>query len=192
MQQWLVHIRIPKHKSQRVTITYRRDYHIQVLWPIILIFESSSIGPPLHRKSKASMSQSNPQSSSSESSSSQTSSSSSSSQASAINTSIIISDDEREEALTKCLLSQYRYCAGGVVTGATYTVIKRSTVKPGPWPMLAGGFVGTLGDFVYGYFVDCAHLRQSDKIFEVKDNISGGENEKWIIFSGWLWFRWMI
>jgi hypothetical protein len=71
-------------------------------------------------------------------------------------------------------------------------VIKRSTVKPGPWPMLAGGFVGTLGDFVYGYFVDCAHLRQSDKIFEVKDNISGGKNEKWIIFSGWLWFRWMI
>lgn len=57
-------------------------------------------------------------------------------------------------------------------------MIKRSTVKPGPWPMLAGGFVGTLGDFVYGYFVDCAHLRQSDKIFEVKDNISGGKNEK--------------
>jgi hypothetical protein len=39
--------------------------------------------------------------------------------------------------------------------------------------MLAGGFVGTLGDFVYGYFVDCTHLRESDKIFEVKDDFGG-------------------
>jgi hypothetical protein len=82
-----------------------------------------------------------------------------------------MTEDERKEALTKCILSQYRYCAGGVVAGATYTVLKRSTVKPGPWPMLAGGFVGTLGDFVYGYFVECAHLRESDKIFDVKDDV---------------------
>lgn len=88
-------------------------------------------------------------------------------------------DYERKEALTKCLLSQYRYCAGGVVAGAAYTVVKRSTVKPGPWPMLAGGFVGTLGDFVYGYFVECAHLRDdSEKIIHVKDNDVGKRNNE--------------
>jgi hypothetical protein len=92
-------------------------------------------------------------------------------------------DEQRKEALTKCLLSQYRYCAGGVIAGASYTVVKRSTVKPGPWPMLAGGFVGTLGDFVYGYFVDCAHLRERErervkKMFEVKDVWGGKGRER--------------
>ncbi len=32
-------------------------------------------------------------------------------------------------------------------------------MRVGPWPMLGGGFAGTLGDFIYGYFVECAHLR---------------------------------
>jgi hypothetical protein len=35
--------------------------------------------------------------------------------------------------------------------------------------MLGGGFVGTLGDFVYGYFVECAHLRENDQIFGVRE-----------------------
>mmetsp|Transcript_6951 Transcript_6951/g.15859 ORF Transcript_6951/g.15859 Transcript_6951/m.15859 type:complete len:105 (-) Transcript_6951:1389-1703(-) len=80
--------------------------------------------------------------------------------------------EERKEKLTQCLLSQYRLCAGGVVTGAGYSVLKRSTIRPGPWPMLTGGFVGTLGDFVYGYFVECAHLRESSEIFGIKDDSS--------------------
>ncbi|KAL9186451.1 hypothetical protein ACHAXT_005689 [Thalassiosira profunda] len=79
-----------------------------------------------------------------------------------------LTPEERKEKLTQCLLSQYRFCAGGVVVGAGYSVLRRATVKPGPWPMLAGGFAGTLGDFIFGYFVECAHLRESDMIFEVK------------------------
>lgn len=42
-------------------------------------------------------------------------------------------------------------------------------MKVSPWPMLGGGFAGTLGDFVYGYLVECAHLRDGDQIFGVKD-----------------------
>ena len=76
--------------------------------------------------------------------------------------------EERKEQLAKCLLSQYRFATVGVVGGAGYSLLKKSS-KPGPWPMLAGGFVGTLGDFIYGYFVECAHLRESDAIFEIKD-----------------------
>mmetsp|Transcript_83 Transcript_83/g.181 ORF Transcript_83/g.181 Transcript_83/m.181 type:complete len:113 (+) Transcript_83:117-455(+) len=81
----------------------------------------------------------------------------------------MMTPEERKEKLTQCLLSQYRMCAGGVVTGAGYSVLRRATVKAGPWPMLAGGFAGTLGDFVFGYFVECAHLRESDKVFEVRE-----------------------
>ena len=77
--------------------------------------------------------------------------------------------EERKEKLTQCLLSQYRLCAAGVVSGAGYSVLRRASAKPGPWPMLAGGFAGTLGDFIFGYFVECAHLRESDRIFEIKD-----------------------
>jgi len=80
-----------------------------------------------------------------------------------------LTPEERKEKLAQCLLAQYRLCAGGTVTGAGYSVLRRGTVKPTPWPMLAGGFAGTLGDFVYAYFVECAHLRESDKIFKVRD-----------------------
>ena len=80
----------------------------------------------------------------------------------------IMTPEERKEQLAKCLLSQYRFATVGVVGGAGYSLLKKSS-KPGPWPMLAGGFVGTLGDFIYGYFVECAHLRESDAIFEIKD-----------------------
>ena len=81
----------------------------------------------------------------------------------------ITTPEERKEQLTKCLLSQYRFCAGGVVTGAGYSLLKRQSGKLGPWPMLAGGFAGTLSDFVYGYFVECAHLREGESIFDIKD-----------------------
>jgi hypothetical protein len=76
--------------------------------------------------------------------------------------------EEKREALTQCLLSQYRLCAGGVIGGGAYSILRANKVKVGPWPMLGGGFVGTLGDFVYGYFVECAHLRESDEIFGEK------------------------
>ena len=81
----------------------------------------------------------------------------------------IMTPEERKEQLAKCLLSQYRFATVGVVGGAGYSLLNKKSSKPGPWPMLAGGFVGTLGDFIYGYFVECAHLRESDAIFEIKD-----------------------
>ena len=77
--------------------------------------------------------------------------------------------EERREALTQCLLSQYRFCAGGVIGGGAYSVLRANKVKVGPWPMLGGGFVGTLGDFIYGYFVECSHLRDRDEIFGVRE-----------------------
>ena len=76
----------------------------------------------------------------------------------------LITEEERKSQLAQCLLSQYKICASGVVTGAGYSVLARSASRPiGPWPMLAGGFVGTLGDFAYGYFVECAHLTKTNK-----------------------------
>lgn len=80
-----------------------------------------------------------------------------------------MTQEERKEALTQCLLSQYRLCAGGVVGGGIYSVLKANKSKATAWPMLGGGFVGTLGDFVYGYFVECAHLREGDDLFGVRD-----------------------
>lgn len=75
--------------------------------------------------------------------------------------------EERKEKLTQCLLCQYRFCAAGVAGGASYSVLRRATIRPSAWPMLAGGFVGTLCDFVFGYFVECAHLSDT-KVFEGK------------------------
>ncbi|KAL3763043.1 hypothetical protein ACHAW5_000440 [Stephanodiscus triporus] len=75
-----------------------------------------------------------------------------------------MTSDERKAKLAQCILSQYRFCAGGAVAGAGYSVLRRSSARPaGPWPMLAGGFAGTLGDFAYGYFVECAHLREEGR-----------------------------
>lgn len=74
-----------------------------------------------------------------------------------------MTSEERKENLAKCLLSQYRFCAGGVVAGAAHTVLRRASKPVGPWPMLAGGFAGTLTDFAYGYFVECAHLREEGR-----------------------------
>ncbi|KAL3816118.1 hypothetical protein ACHAXA_011615 [Cyclostephanos tholiformis] len=89
-------------------------------------------------------------------------------------------EKERKAKLAQCLLGQYRYCAGGVVVGAGYSVLTRSSSRPvGPWPMLAGGFAGTLGDFAYGYFVECAHLRA-----ERGGGGGGGATEKCLVFRG--------
>ena len=75
-------------------------------------------------------------------------------------------EEERKEKLTQCILAQYKVCTAGVLTGAGYSALRRVAT---PWPMLAGGFAGTFGDFIYGYFVECAHFRGSDKIFEARE-----------------------
>eukprot|EP00569_Conticribra_weissflogii_P006686 CAMPEP_0171343906 /NCGR_PEP_ID=MMETSP0878-20121228/18278_1 /TAXON_ID=67004 /ORGANISM="Thalassiosira weissflogii, Strain CCMP1336" /LENGTH=80 /DNA_ID=CAMNT_0011846961 /DNA_START=328 /DNA_END=566 /DNA_ORIENTATION=- len=41
---------------------------------------------------------------------------------------------QRQEALTQCLLSQYRFCAGGVVLGGGYSIARAKNVRVGPWP----------------------------------------------------------
>ena len=50
------------------------------------------------------------------------------------------------------ILSQYRFCAGGIGLGAAYA-IKNSK---GPLPMVAAGIAGTVGDLIYGYYQACA------------------------------------
>ena len=50
------------------------------------------------------------------------------------------------------ILSQYRFCAGGVGLGAAYA-IKNSK---GPLPMVAAGVAGTVGDLIYGYYQACS------------------------------------
>ena len=66
-------------------------------------------------------------------------------------------------------------CASGVVTRAGYSILLKHRSSVRPWPMLGGGFVGTMGDFIYGYFVECTHLRESDSIFSVKDGFGKGK-----------------
>ena len=41
--------------------------------------------------------------------------------------------------------------------------------------MLGGGFAGTMGDFIYGYFVECAHLRDGGSNAAIVGRISGDE-----------------
>jgi hypothetical protein len=62
----------------------------------------------------------------------------------------LLTEKERRDKLTECLLSQYKFCAGGVVAGGAFSMARASTVRVGPWPLLAGGFLGTMGDFIYG------------------------------------------
>lgn len=78
--------------------------------------------------------------------------------------------EERKEELTKCLLSQYRLCAAGTIGGAGFSVLRSQSARPTAWPMLGGAFVGTMGDFIYGYFVECASLRaEGDSLFGIND-----------------------
>lgn len=55
------------------------------------------------------------------------------------------------EALSNCLLSQYAFCAGGVLGGAAYGI----KAKKGLLPMVAAGVAGSVADLVYGYVVAC-------------------------------------
>eukprot|EP00429_Kryptoperidinium_foliaceum_P005585 CAMPEP_0176020756 /NCGR_PEP_ID=MMETSP0120_2-20121206/10063_1 /TAXON_ID=160619 /ORGANISM="Kryptoperidinium foliaceum, Strain CCMP 1326" /LENGTH=95 /DNA_ID=CAMNT_0017353859 /DNA_START=222 /DNA_END=506 /DNA_ORIENTATION=- len=66
--------------------------------------------------------------------------------------------EEGENALTNCLLSQYRFCAAGVGLGTAYAL----KYKKGIIPMVAAGAIGTSADMLYGLFVECAHLRNQD------------------------------
>jgi hypothetical protein len=53
---------------------------------------------------------------------------------------------------TKCsLLSQYRFCTGGVLGGAAYGI----KAKKGVVPMVIAGVAGTFSDLVYGYMEAC-------------------------------------
>jgi len=112
-----------------------------------------------------------------------------------------LTPEQRKEELTKCILSQYRLCAAGTIGGAGFSVLRSQSVRPTAWPMLGGAvrlftfelhdkfialliskhpvsssnfsqFVGTLGDFVYGYFVECASLRTEG------DSLVGSNNDK--------------
>jgi len=56
------------------------------------------------------------------------------------------------EALSKCLLSQYSFCAGGVGLGAAYGI----RYSKGVVPMAVSGVVGTMADMIYGYVVACS------------------------------------
>ena len=50
------------------------------------------------------------------------------------------------------LLSQYRFCAGGVGLGAAYSI----KYSKGALPMVVAGVAGTVADLAYGYTVECA------------------------------------
>jgi hypothetical protein len=50
------------------------------------------------------------------------------------------------------LLSQWRFCAGGIGLGAAYAIKK----SKGPLPMVAAGVGGTVFDLFYGYFEACS------------------------------------
>jgi len=69
------------------------------------------------------------------------------------------------EALSKCLLSQYSFCAGGVGLGAAYGI----KYSKGVVPMAVSGVVGTMADMAYGYIVACS------KEVEIYNKSSGGE-----------------
>lgn len=55
------------------------------------------------------------------------------------------------EALSTCLLSQYRLCAGGVLAGAAYGIKYRKGIMP----MVAAGVSGSVADLIYGYLQSC-------------------------------------
>ncbi len=101
-------------------------------------------------------------------------------------------EKNRRARLAQCLLGQYRYCAGGVIVGAGYSVLARSSTRPvGPWPMLAGGFAGTLGDFAYGYFVECAHLRADGRDGGGEGRGGGGTaSKRWYPLEERWWSYW--
>jgi len=77
--------------------------------------------------------------------------------------------------LLRSLLSQYRFCVGGVGVGAAYGM-KYPTGRFGRYvPFVIGGVAGTIADVAYGYTVACvkeveAHRAQRE---EKLRNITG-------------------
>mmetsp|Transcript_2871 Transcript_2871/g.8399 ORF Transcript_2871/g.8399 Transcript_2871/m.8399 type:complete len:95 (-) Transcript_2871:898-1182(-) len=55
------------------------------------------------------------------------------------------------EALSQCLLSQYKYCVGGLAAGVAYSVPS----KRGIVPVMAAGVAGSLADVMWGLMVEC-------------------------------------
>jgi hypothetical protein len=73
-------------------------------------------------------------------------------------------------SLLHSLLSQYRFCAGGVGLGAAYAI----RMKKGAMPMVVAGAVGSVADLVYGYSVAC--FQQVQDYREAEDE--GGQKDK--------------
>mmetsp|Transcript_35279 Transcript_35279/g.77272 ORF Transcript_35279/g.77272 Transcript_35279/m.77272 type:complete len:135 (-) Transcript_35279:405-809(-) len=55
------------------------------------------------------------------------------------------------EELSKCLLSQYKYCVAGLAAGGAYSYRTRTGVVP----LFAAGVAGSLADIMWGLMVDC-------------------------------------
>jgi hypothetical protein len=63
------------------------------------------------------------------------------------------------QSFVHSLLSQYRFCAGGVGLGAAYAM----KYSKGPMPMVAAGVTGTMADMIYGYVSACQKEAQRFK-----------------------------
>lgn len=70
-----------------------------------------------------------------------------------------IETQDEPSSLTDCLLSQYRLCAAGVAGGTAYSLKYK---KGSLLPMLAAGTVGSIGDLVYGYLVECSQFTKKE------------------------------
>jgi len=74
------------------------------------------------------------------------------------------------EALTQCLLSQYKFFAAGVGLGGLYAV--RS--KKGLPVMAAAGVAGSVADMIYGYTVACKEEADRYKRASSSSSSEGG------------------
>lgn len=59
--------------------------------------------------------------------------------------------DDPSEALSRCLLTQFKFCAAGVGLGGYYG----AKAKAGVAPMIAAGVAGSLADLLYGWTAAC-------------------------------------
>lgn len=67
------------------------------------------------------------------------------------------------EALTECLLSQYKFFAAGVGLGGFYAIRKSKGIPV----MVAAGVAGSVADMIYGYTVACKE--ESERYKSSKD-----------------------
>jgi hypothetical protein len=71
-----------------------------------------------------------------------------------------VSNNNSNEDFSNCLLSQYRLCISGLGLGTAYGL----KYSKGKLPMVVGGVAGSLGDFLYGYYVACVqHSPQTNE-----------------------------